>query len=625
MAEPDVIYINRLLEILKKELEGFHKRVAEVESIRYLEDRIALPATDKPSGLELRVGLTAELIENVKAALTTNEPVVKVKPLKVGGTAADNATQREKFWTAYLKHISEVSPVLDELVDAEAGLGMGALKVTFCPWSKAERRRRKAESDKDYLARQDALKRLWGPPFRVTNIHPLALFFRPGPGNRLTEVIEHSWKPRRDVYPGLGPESSDEKPDPEMLAAAIGFPTDYVKPMPVGVDQADMVLATEYWRGDLYKIILGSTEVHREPNPAVAYFIATGRSSSSKDPDKFGLSVADILRHTEPHINRTLTRMAEAADLLVRKRLTLEVPEGMTPEIEYDEDNNPVTKTYRFDPEVATALPSGSKVVDPFAGVEAVYAAMPFISMLMQITARHGVSPIFKGQSPGAAGSGYRDTSLYMMALSQFKNLLKSYSSCLTGVVTWLESCLVSHAKQKIWVGSLSLDPSDVSDYPAVLSVEVEPFLPQNVIAEGHFFDYMHKQGHITRRMVLSDGMNIEDPERMELDRMLEDIKELLKPLLYRDVMQRVGLLPDVPPGMEGAEGGPGGGADVENTVRSLTTIRAGDGGGGRGGQQVAGAATGGQPRQAPYEPGSSPPSRGAPTESAGSEGGPPA
>ena len=621
MSIPDATYITNLLATLIRELEGFHRRINEVENLRYMEDKIALPPQDKPAGLELRVGLTAELIENVKAALTTNEPVVKVKALRVGNKANENATKRALFWTAFIQDMSRTTPVLDELVDAVAGLGCGILKATFAPWPKAARRKRKNEDDKDYLERQDALKRQWGPPFRVITVHPLCLLFRPGPGNRLTETLEHSYKPRRDAYPGLEPVTSETKPDADALAASSGLPVDVIKPTPVGFDQSDMLLTTEYWRPDLYQIWLGSNKVHEQANPGVAYFIAVGRSSSSKDPDKFGLSVADVLRHTEPHINRTLTRMAEAAELLVKKRLTVELPEGTGDDIELDDDNNPVPTTFKFSEEVATALPGGAKIHDPFAGVENIYAAMPFIQLLMMITARHGVSPIFKGQSPGAAGSGYRDTSLYMMALSQFKNLLKSYASCLTGTINWLESSLVTHAKQKIWVGDLSLEPSDITNFPAVLTAEVEPFLPQNVIAEGHFYDYMHQRGHITRRMVRTEGMAIKDPEAVEKARMLEDLQEMLRPILYKDVLQRVGILPDAP--LMDIEGGAGDAASAGGRTDINTIIRGAQGqsGGGQqgggaaspsGGRVVAGAATGGESRRATQEPGS-PPQEGAP------------
>lgn len=601
---PDATYVSNLLQVLRQELEGLHKRMNEVERLRYHEDEIPLPTTDKPSGLQLRIGMTAELIENVKAAITTNPAEVKVKPLRSGTLANANADKRAVFWTAYLAHICSSTPVLDDLADAQAGLGLGFLKAVYAPWPKKPRRRNKGESDNDYLKRQDALKRLWGPPFQVVTVHPLAMFCRPGSKNRLTEVIEHSWKPKRDVYAGDLSPSPTVKPDPDLVAALAGHPTENVQPLPAGVSQSDLVLTTEYWRGDLYQIYLNnSNQVHSAKDPAICYFVATGRSSSSKDPDKIGLSVADILRHTEPILNRTLTRMAEAAELLVRKRLTIELPDGAVAETEMDADNNPVPKTYKFDPEGATALPPGARVQDPFAGAEGVYGAMPFINLLMQMSAMHGVSPIFKGQSPGAAGSGYRDTSLYMMALSQFKHLLKSFSGCLTELVKWLEYCLVTHVKQTIWVGDLSLSPSDIKEWPAVVSATVEPFLPQNVIAEGHFWDYMYSKGHATRRMVLEEGLNQKDPSRIEKDRMLEDIQQLLKPALYQDVLERLGII------TEGAVPGEEGAGDIQTRIKNVLQMGGAPGGATKPGeQQISGLATGGQGREPPYQPGSSPP-----------------
>jgi len=610
---PDANYVTGLLNILKQELDGLHKRMNEVERLRYHEDKIALAGQEKASGLELRIGLTAELIENVKAAITTNPAEVTVKNLRIGVEAEKNAAKRSVFWTEYLKHVTSYTPVLDELADAQAGLGLGFLKAAYRPWPKEGRRRRKDESDKDYLSRQNGLKRLWGPPFSVVTLHPLSVYCRPDSGSsRLTELIEHSWKRKRDIYKtGLQPRDSNVKPDPELTAEMVGHPDQQVQPLPQGVTTSDLELTTEYWSsGAYYQIYLGSNQVYNKSNPAVAYFVATGRSSSSKDPDKIGLSVADILRHNEPILNRSLTRMAEALELVVRKRLTIELPEGATEEQEFDADNNPVPKTYKFDPEGATSLPPGAKAIDPFAGAEAAYAAMPFIQLMLQLASIHGVSPIFKGQSPGAAGSGYRDTSLYMMALNQFKHLIKSFEGCITELIKWLEYCLVHYVKQEIWLGNLSLDPEDVDKWPAQVEVSIEPFLPQNVIAEGHFYDYMHKQGHITRKMVLQQGLREKDPIRIEQDRMLEDLQNILKPVLYQDALTRVEI---IPAGGNGSVGEGAQGADIQtiirNNIQSMGTSQPQ-----RGEQQISGLATGGQSRGSPYEPGA-PPSSGPPPE----------
>ena len=80
-------YVNTLLQELQEELRGFHTRVKEVEELRYLEDKIQLPAEEKASGLEIRLGATAELIENVKAALTANRPRALFEALRTGPAA----------------------------------------------------------------------------------------------------------------------------------------------------------------------------------------------------------------------------------------------------------------------------------------------------------------------------------------------------------------------------------------------------------------------------------------------------------------------------------------------------------------------------------------------------------
>jgi len=622
------IYVTRLLAELQQEFRGLHTKMSEIDALRHYEDPIRLPTGETPSGLEVRIGATSELIENIKASLTANAPNVVYTALRSGDPAMENTSQRESFWGRLLKRNSEVRA---ELVDAQAGLGIGILKAAYYPWPKKERKRlpsepRTKQGDKDFRDRTKALKRKWGPPFRIITIHPLTFYCRLGPGNEIVESIEHSWKSKREVYPAYGLDTDAElKAYPNVLseevtqavAATSGQPEQTIQPFPEGVSTESMVLVTEYRRErmpnskGIYQVYLNGRLVYQEVgDPSCKYFLCKGRTTSSKDPDKMGISVAESFRHNEPLINRSLTRMGEAVELLVRKRLTIEVPEGFEQETVTGEDNNLVPKQYKFTAEKSTTLPAGSKVVDPFAGVDSVFGAMPYIQLLMQIMGQHGVSPIFKGEPPGAAGSGYRDNSLYMMAKSQFDYLIESYSNCLVELIEWLEAQTVSRARQEIWEGDMSLTPKDIQEWPVTIDVNIDPLLPQNLIAEGQFWDRMHTQGHITRRTHLEVGLRMDQPEREIKARMLEDLQEMMKPVLYEDVLTTVGVLPPPQPQLVGPDGQPiqskngGGGGGLIG------------GGGQSGGAQAAivemlqsmgGRTRQGQPRQPPEESGSTP------------------
>lgn len=617
-------YVFGLLQELQLEFEGLHTKMNEIDLLRHYEDNIKLAAGEKVSGLEVRIGATAELIENIKASLTANEPNVVFKQLREGDAAADNTSKRESFWSMFLRWIKRPDPVLVETIDSQSGLGIGILKGAWYPWPKAERKRLKGESDKDFQDRITALKRKWGPPFSVINIHPLTFYFRRGPGNAMVETIEHSWKSKRDVFPAFGLDPDEDikasshalsEEVSQAVASTTGQPDQIVRSFPAGISAETMVLVTEYRREKMpnskgvYQVYLNGRLVYQEEgDPSVKYFVCVGRTTSSKDPDKFGISVAEGFRHNEPLINRALTRMGEAVELLVRKRLTLEVPEGFTPETDVGADNNPVPKTYTFTPEKSTALPPGSKVVDPYAGVEDVFGAMPWIQLLMQLMGQHGVSPIFKGEPPGAGGSGYRDNSLFMMAKSQFQYLIDSYSDCLIGLIEWLEGQLVTRARQEIWVGDVSLKPNDVREFPTTVEVHIDPLLPQNLIAEGQFWDRMHTQGHITRRTHLEVGLRMDQPEGEIKARMLEDLQELMKPVLYEDVLQTVGVLPPPQEQLVGPDGQPvqsqnGGGASggipvgSEGAQANIVQML----------QEMGGRTRQGQPRQPPEESGSTP------------------
>ncbi|KKM93935.1 hypothetical protein LCGC14_1203430 [marine sediment metagenome] len=621
-------YVNKLLQELQGELRGFHTRVKEVEELRYLEDEIKLPAEEKASGLEIRLGATADLIEQVKAALTANSPRVILKPLRTGPEADENSSKREKFWDEYLQWASALVPFLVELADSQT-VALGILKAAYYPWPKTERRRTKDEprtkkGDDDYKDRQRALKRRWGPPFKVITIHPLTFYFRLGPGGELSEVIEHGYKSRREIYAAFGihgaaqlnPEMPEKIPSDlgASVAAVAGYPTEEVQSLPSGLSTSTLALVTEYWAPDqpglpgIYQCYIDGNLVYEEiGDPSVAYFACPGRTTSSKDPDKFALSIAEVLRHNEPTLNRSLTYMAEATELLVRRRLTLEVPEGYMPPAQLIGDSNePQTKTWTFKADKAEALPAGAVIKDPFEGVENVYMAMPFINLMLQLLGEHGVSPIFRGVPSGAGGSGYKENSLYLMAKSQFQYLLDSYARCVGNLITWLEHVLVTKAKQEVLVGNLSLTPKDIKAFPALIGVDVEPLLPQNIIAEGQFWDRMHARGHVTRRTVLEQGLRKEQPEQELWNRFIEDVQEMLKPLLVQDVLQTVGVMPPMAPGLVGPDGqtpiggprgapGPAGGDGARgNAVEEIM-------------KSMGGRTREGQARQPPEEAGSTP------------------
>jgi hypothetical protein len=631
MAAPLVsqTYVQGLLKEMQDRNRTLHKKIAEVEAIRHLEDKIALPAEEQPSGLVVRVGAAAQLIEDVKAALTSNMPVVRLKPLLDGDPAKENSSKRELFWRHW---VGTLLKVFNELADGQVGLGVITLKAIYYPWPKGPRKRLPSEKgdDKAYKERVKALKRLWGPPFRLLTVHPLTFYPRFGEGERIAESIEHSWKPRRDIYGAYGLSKLsdlDSMPRipygdlPDTQAGAVsGLPTEEIRGLPDGSDTSTMCQVTEYWQrpseysAGVYVVYVDGRQVHQEQDPGVNYELCIGRTSSSKDPDKLGTSVAEIMRHNEPTLNRTLTRVAEATELLVRKRLTLEVQEGtiipdVVPETVGDEqvDNRPQPKTFKFRPDVAEALPQGAKVIDPFAGVENAYQALPFVELMFRIIGSHGVSPIFRGIPPGAAGSGYRDNSLYMMALSQFKYLQDSYESCIGNQIVWCEGQIQRRGLPEVWSGDFSLKPSDIRDFPAEVVVSVTPLLPQSLISEGQFYDRMWSQGHVTRRVVLEKGLREEQPEQILGDRMFEDVTEMLKPLLYQDVLQTVGVMPPSQPGLVGPNGQPlraqaqrGGGGGAQGMLASMRRD-----GQGEAGQAMGGYTRAGQERQPPQEAGS--------------------
>lgn len=608
---PDAIYVTRLLDILRREHDGLHNKITEIERIRFGEGDPSLPKDEAKAGYNIRIGLAAELIENVKASFTSSYPTLHVEGHRTGDAANRNNDKREKFWSAYLRDMNYPTPILSELLDSQAGLGIGVLKGVCGDWPKEPRQRKAKEGDKAYLQRVKALKRGWGPPFEAITVHPLSYFFRRGKGSRVVESIEHSWKPRLEMFRTYGIKSesdlisrSDLQLGEESMralihAATTGTPETFVKPFPAGLDTTTLALVTEYWSPEWYQVYMDRRLIYQTQQPPVNYFIGVGRTTVSQDPDKFGISVAEYHRWNEPVINRMLSRMAEAAELIVKKRLTIEMPEGGIAGIELSlEDDQEVSKPkqYTFKADAAEALEPGAKVVDPFKDAAQVYQAMPMVTMLIDLMNQHGVSPIFKGQSPGAAGSGYRDNSLYLMAKSQYQYIGDQYASCLEQMITWFEWCIVNVIQGPVYLGDLELRPSDIEPFPATVHINLNPMLPMSKIAEGQFFSSMWERGHITRTRVQQDGLGIEEATREQRERLLEDVQTALEPSLVMDVLATV-----VGPSAAGQQ------TQVSNDMGQASSNGqrvvgppANTRTGGSTGEAVGGMARAGQPRQPP-------------------------
>ena len=597
-----------LREELLTQFQGFRLRVEEIERLKNYEDPIYLSPEEKKAGLDVRMGITAELIENVKSAVTTNMPKVLGKPLRKGQLAEENSSKREKFWGRFVWSLNKPSPVLSELSDAQFGLGLGVLKAGFVPWPATERQRNKGEKDEDYRERTKALKQLWGPPFKTVTVHPLSIVYVTGEGNIPTEIIEESYKSKRTLLKKYG--MNDERELLARLSMSSGQPTERAQALPTGLNTAAMIKTTEYLSEDCYQVYLDDRLVHEDEQPRVKYLFAFGRTSSSKDPDKIALGVAEAMRHIEPILNRTVTRMTEAAELLVRKRLAIELPDGAVEENPpTGEDNNPETVDYIFTAEKSRVLPPGARVHDPFEGAQHVYQGMPLINLLLQVAGEHGIAPIFKGMPPGAAGSGYRDNSLYLMARSQFQYIVFSFEECLGDLIRWLEHCLVNYVKETIYIDEFELSPKDIEDWPLEWHVTVDPYLPQNIIAEGQFYANLQEKGHITKRMFLEKGLKEPQPDEIIYEQLLEKIQDGLTPILVQDVLQSIGVGPQEPSGLVGPDGrplppsngavnpmNPGMSASPGGAQMALTEMS-------RGGSAPRGGSPGGG--NPPYEPGS--------------------
>ena len=601
---PTPEYVSRFLDQIKQELRGLYTRIEETERIRYLEDEIMMPADEAKSGIEVRIGASAELIRNVKGAISVNPARVVIDPKMQIEGAGENAYKREQFWNRYLERNHITLSMCD---DSTIANGLSFLKATRISYpNKPRERLRKGsgtqfdETEAQHVARVKALKRLWGPPFALMHVHPLAAFPRRGVGFQVAEIAEHSWKSKPDMYRNYGIRNARALKEMQMsgssmlrpevadaaryLSASSGIPDSDIRPMPYGTDTSTKCLVTEYWSPDYYQVYIDRRLIYEEQKPHTAYFMALGEITSSPDPDKMAFGVAELMRHNEPALNRAITRILEANELVGRKP-AVELPEGSLDAYQpNDNPDDPIQPVeYHFKTDVGVSLPPGARIAHPFEGVQHVYESMGTINLLRGILNEHGVTPLFKGQPTASDSSGYRENSLYVMAKGQLQEVLKSLRLQKADLIKFLEQELID-LDETIYIDELELTPADVKNWPANVQVILEPRLPQNLIAEGSFWDRMWASGHISQRFVRETGFQLEDPAGMGWEVFIEKLQVALLPQLQLDILGMVlGNPGAVQPGA--AEPTPG---DNETRLEGSGSM----------GQENGGFSRGGQPRE---------------------------
>lgn len=543
MPLPEPGQVQSLMQELTFEFQGLVLRIGEMERLRYGEHKLGMQPETQSTPMQIKTGGAGELIENVKASMVTNPPTVHFKPRGTSHDAQTNSTLRENFWNAWLM---SVLPQLNDLADAMVGLGVAVAKAVYYPAPPQKRKRYKGEKKAAFLERVKAIKQEHGPPFRLVPVHPLNVMWQPGPGNSPAEVIEHSWKPKLETYLAYGLRTDDDL-KARTLAAMEGMPTEDKRAAPVGASTSNKVLVTEYTCPFGSQSYINNQLIFEDENdtPRQYYRLITGRRNSSGDLDKFGMSIADSLRFVEAPLDRLVTQVYNAADLIVRPRLTIEMPQGgVIPQTTVDgpSGTRAVDKTWTFNPDKIEALPPGSKVVNPFEDAASVFGVIPMIQLLQEIIASHGVAPIFKGIPPGAAGSGYRDNSLYMMAKSMYQYMVNAFQEAIADVIRWMERYVATRLNDTIYMDEFELNPSDIADFPCQVTVSLDPILPQNKIADGQFWMDAAKAGFATFEDVQTEGFKRENPEEIEYTLIKETAKQGLVDKLIADVETYVGL-----------------------------------------------------------------------------------
>lgn len=528
---------------LRPHYESRNVLIKEVRSLRFMEKPVYVPPSYGQSTVEIRTPLMNDLIQRLAGALSVNLPQVKC-PVRPRGDQAKNqrlSSKIEKWTQAFLAEIEhqENDRIFYRFLDYLCGDGHGILKLIhrddfwdgYPQASKDASDMSEEELDefKDSVAnfKTGALM-----PFSLKVIDPLT--FYPLYSERgLEEVLEISKRPK--IY--LAKRFNLTAGDNGKMVTKIGRA--FNKDSSIAGD-------AEYWehwtQTDVaFFVDRRCVEIVQHKYGRVPYFHALGTQTSSREPDKEGLSVGHQLIHLLPALDSLLTMKTNSGFMQAYpafKRTRPVGAPGRLPEDFGDEiaDDGAV----EFEP---------GHIYDGLAGEDLEAVTIPpvgqdvnqSIETILGLISKVGVPSVLEGMHSPNRVSGFAYSEMLNVSRTKYTTIIRNASFAMEAMIKFLW-WLIEHRvgeEVAIWGQAeegesewLELGPKDIGNYYNV-KVIIEPLLPEDDISQGQHAAAMVQAGMWSKRFARESKMGIPDPEAMDDEILVERAMEMPQIQMY--------------------------------------------------------------------------------------------
>lgn len=532
-----------LLSSLKTHYEPRDRLIKEIRRLRFMERDVYIPPAYGDSVVQIRTPLMNDLIQRLAGALSVNLPQIKVPPRPKGDASKNQrlSSKLEKWTQAFLSEIEhqENDRIFYRFLDFLCGDGHGILKLIHRSdfWDGYPKPGIAPEemSNKELDEYEDTVMnfKTGAPmPFSLKVIDPLCFF--PFYSERgLERVFEVSKRPKVYVAKRFNLVANEQG----ELVTKIGrnYPVSSIQPLTGEVEYI------EEWDKDSVAFYVGGKMVDWKKHSygRVPFFHALGTQTSSREPDKEGLSVGHQLIHLIPALDALLTMKTNSAFLQAYpafKRV------------------RPVGAPGRFDAEMEDGEDEGVEfepghIYDGQPGEDLLPIEVPpvgqdvnqSIETILGIISKVGVPSVLEGMHSPNRVSGYAYSEMLNVSRTKYTTIVRNAAFALEEMVKflwWLIENRIGEEvpiwgrdaeDQEVW---LIIGPTDVGNYYNV-KVIVEPLLPEDDIAQGQYASAMVQAGMWSKRYARETKMGIPNPEDMDDEILVERAMEMPQIQMY--------------------------------------------------------------------------------------------
>lgn len=562
--KPALAEILELYEYLREYYREWREEALEERKRRYLKDK--LPARiqkEQFDGRRFFSRLTHNEINRVVGQQTDNPPRFII-PAAGDSPAEKEAGIKQTRWANNLLEALERGTkgrrgmnIRRRLADLQNEIGFCGLEVYLTSaYDDLDGELSPDETPASNLKRLEESTRQRRMPFGVRIIDGLNLLLDEGDDDVQAALIVED-KPiasQTRRYPHL-----KGKVGKAPMPGAAGYPSDQGAVAPSGVTTVQTIRYYDaYWYA---YIVDGVFAVEPKPHglPGIPVFPLYGMVTGSPNLEEGIEGICWGMGSAELAINDMMTLMM---DVTWKNRHPKFVVETELQGRFLPDPNNPNAPMALdlSDIDTVQQLLPGQKLVNGYKDWEP-YFQMPMLELALSIWGRSAQNPIAQGQSPGADPAGYTVATLTDNAGTVYKDNIANEAKLWGQVVDFVRRMVretiklpvpltASAGRGKVGVEWLALTPEDVSDVPAI--VTIDPNSDAHRLANRQSWMEGNERGYVPRREVQVRAFGAEDPEEWDDEIVLDGMRERIAQMAVEGAMTEVGMLQMPPPGAQG-------------------------------------------------------------------------